>query len=287
MRTCAVLTLAALALPQIARADDKSDKPGVFASLLPRVALGLAVEEMPNDGPHGGLIVRHVTPDGPAAKGGLKPGDIILRVSNIQVDDYEDLLGAVAGNKPGDELTFSTIRNREPIQVKVTLGAAAKDAKGAAAPEGCKSCAYLGVLAVPATSLIDESANRLGLSDDDGLVVIDVIPGSPAAAAGLRHGDVIRTIDGAEVRDPDALRAHVKQAGTGKEVALKVKRGDRTREVKATLAEGPCDIMLYTPKAEGRGDGQTKQVEQLMRRIDQLERRIRELEGNRDRKPEK
>jgi C-terminal processing protease CtpA/Prc len=163
----------------------------------------------------------------------------------------------------------------------VTLGAPAKDA--AATPEGCKRCAYLGVLTVPTTSLSDETADRLGLQDDKGLVVIDVVPGSPAAAAGLRHGDVIRSIDGAEVSDPDALREHVKQAGTGKGVALTVRRGDRTREVKATLAEGPCDVLLFTPRGRVGGD----KIDQLQQKIEALERRIKQLEGKNPPKPEK
>jgi S1-C subfamily serine protease len=262
--------------------QEKAARPGDAPT---RVSVGLAVEEMPDDGPHGGLIVRQVTPDGPAAKAGIEKGDVIVRVSNRQVDDYDELLGVLAGSDPGDQLTFTVVRDREPKRLKVTLGkvagAGGKQAKG----EGGRSCPYLGVLVVPPSELSEETADRLGLEDERGVVVVDVVPGSPAAKAGLRHGDVICGIDGQELREPGALRDRVRQGEAGKEVKLKVKRGEREREVRATLAEGPCDVLLVVPKGRSHdGDGAARVIEQLQRRVDHLEKRLKELEGKRGKK---
>jgi S1-C subfamily serine protease len=108
-------------------------------------------------------------------------------------------------------LTFTVLREGEPKDVKVTLGKAME--MGGNQPEGARTCAFLGVLTVPLPALSDDTLDRLGLGEEDGLVVVEVVPGSPAAGVGLRHGDLIRSIDGKEIRDPDALRSHVHQTG--------------------------------------------------------------------------
>jgi serine protease Do len=245
----------------------------------------MGVEELPNEGPHGGIVVRHLTEAGPAAKAGIRKGDIIVRVSNLLVDDFDDLLGAIAGHKAGDELTFTVLRDDERKRVKVMLGGPAK--KGAKSPEGCHACAYLGAMAMPVPSLSEETADRLGITDDRGLVILDVVPGSPACAAGLRHGDVIRSIDGKEVRDPETLRSLVHKAGVGKEVKFQVRRGDHSREVRATLAAGPCDVLLVTPRSEAGAEDSARVIERLEKRLERLEKRLKTLEGKRDRSPEK
>lgn len=282
------LALLGLSLLPLADAEQKSGAP---ASLLPNVSLGLTVEETSGEGDegHGGLMVREVDESGPAAKAGLKKGDLIVRVSNRPIEDYDELVSAIAGSRPGEQVTFTVIRDNEPKRVKVTLGDGAKDGAKKPAPDGCQKCAYLGVMAIPSHAILPETAAKMGLTDTKGLVILDVVPGSPAAQAGLRHGDVIRTIDGKNVREPRELRHQVHNAGAGKEVKLTVQRGDQTREIQAKVGEEPCcDIHLYTPK-EGTGVGadQSRTIERLERRIERLESRIRELEGPQSRPPAK
>lgn len=249
---------------------------------LPRVSVGIGVEEMPNVGPHGGVIIRHLAAEGPAAKAGLKKGDILVRVSTRQVDDYDELVNVLSGFRPGDKLTFTVLRDGEPKDVMVTLGEPME--RTGENPEGGRTCAYLGVLTVPIPALSDDTLDRLGLGAEDGLVVVDVVPGSPAARVGLRHGDLIRSVDGEEIRNPDALRRHVHQTGVGKEVKLQVKRGEQTREMTATLAEGPCDVRLVFPR---QGGDMANTIEQLRRQIEELEKRLKELEGKSKGTPEK
>jgi serine protease Do len=280
-RIALVLTTSLLSIASLLAQDQAPEKG---RKQLPRVSLGIAVEELPNDAPHGGVVIREVTRDGPAARAGLKTGDVVVRVSDLRVDDLDELLAAIAGHKPGDQLTFTVLRSDAATQVKVTLGESAKDDTGLPKKDGPRRCTFLGVLTVPPAALSDDLADRFGLADENGIVVMDVVPGSPAADAGLRHGDVIRAINGKEVRDPDTLRTHVQQAGPETEIALQVRRGDRTREVKATLADGPCDVRVVTPRP-APGAGSTRQIELLRQRIEQLERRIKELEARPKREP--
>jgi membrane-associated protease RseP (regulator of RpoE activity) len=82
-----------------------------------------------------------------------------------------------------------------------------------------------------------EGRDRLGVTAAPGVVVDEVAPGTPAAAAGLARGDVILAVDNAPVVSGEELRLAVHQRAPGAEVTLQVVRGEDSREVKARLDE--------------------------------------------------
>jgi len=96
---------------------------------------------------------------------------------------------------------------------------------------------YLGVGIQPITP---EIQNSLSLPDRRGAIVKDVTPNSPASRAGLRHGDVIRSIDGQPVRDVDDLRLRIASTPPGREVRLGIWREGRDQAVRVTLDELPA-----------------------------------------------
>ena len=74
-----------------------------------------------------GLLVSSVDPDSPAAKGGLKAGDVIVKLNGRSVEDAADLGREVARLEPGVEATMTVQRDGHPIDLKVTVaGARAK-----------------------------------------------------------------------------------------------------------------------------------------------------------------
>ena len=77
--------------------------------------------------------------------------------------------------------------------------------------------------------------------DTDGIVVEDVIPGSPAAEARLQPGDVIRKFDGREVKSFPALRSMVSQVELNKKVELEVVRNGKAMTVTTEIREQPID----------------------------------------------
>jgi len=260
--------------------------------LLPRTSLGLAVEEMPNDGPHGGLIIRALAPEGAAAKAGLRKGDIIVRVANRAVEDFEDLISTIAGYCCGEKATFTVLRQGRPQKVKVAFGEPMKEGqKTVWQPEGTKSCAFIGACTMPVTELSEDTRDRFGLDKDDGVFVLAVVPGSPAARVGLRHGDVITAVCGKDIEHPDDLRMHVRKCGEGEKVALKVQRGEQSKEIQVSTMKGPCDVLICTPSRLVQEGGEEasetiekmeQQIELLKRRVDQLDRKLRELDARRD-----
>src|SRR5262249_40867858 len=149
---------------------------------------------------HQGPAVRRVTPDSPAARAGLQEGDVITRVDGRQVDDPQTLLNVLAQHKPGDKLKFQVQRDGKEKSLDVTLGTrpaarAGEGLPGSRLPRE-RPTAFLGVQAVPMEELTPRLKERLGISAENGLVVMEVLPDSPAAKAGLRHGDVITGVNG-------------------------------------------------------------------------------------------
>jgi serine protease Do len=78
-------------------------------------------------------------------------------------------------------------------------------------------------------------------SESDGIVVQDVVPGSPAAEAKIQPGDVIRKFDGREVKSFTALRSMVSQVELNRKVDLEIVRNGKAMTVSTELKEQPID----------------------------------------------
>ncbi len=77
--------------------------------------------------------------------------------------------------------------------------------------------------------------------DTDGVTVAEVMPGSPAAQAGVQPGDVIRKFDGREVKNFTVLRTFVAQTPLNKQVELDIVRGGKPVKVTTQIKEQPID----------------------------------------------
>jgi serine protease Do len=107
-----------------------------------------------------------------------------------------------------------------------------------------------GWLGVSIQELSPELASQFGLPDTKGVLVSDVLEGSPAKRAGFERGDVIVAFDGKPVDTPTHLRNVVAQALVGKKVTVKFVRDKKERTVEVTIAEQPKSM-----GQEGREEG--------------------------------
>jgi serine protease Do len=96
-----------------------------------------------------------------------------------------------------------------------------------------------GWIGVEGEALTAESARLAGLDRPGGLLVTGVVAGSPGAAAGIRVGDVLRTVDGKEVADGGQLRYSLATEGVGRSLDVRLMRGGKEQTVKVTLAAPP------------------------------------------------
>jgi serine protease Do len=166
-----------------------------------------------------GALVSSVEPGGPAAKGGLQPGDVITALNGVPVTDSTSLPSQVAGLSPGTSAKVTVWRDKSAKDLSVTIGAL-KDAKTASANTGGADSASaqdarLGVAVRPLTP--EERQND---SLSRGLLVQQ--SNGAAANAGIQPGDVILAVNGQPVTSVQQLKSMVQHAGDS--IALLIQR---------------------------------------------------------------
>lgn len=182
-----------------------------------------------------GALVAQVNPDGPAAKAGLKAGDVIVAVGGKTVADIHDLPRVVADLKPGAAAEMTLLRDGSERRMQVAI-AAQPDDPVQTAEAAVPRQAALGLSLAPVT---DEVRRQLDLPRNaKGAVVVEVAPGSPAAEAALAEGDLIVRVNDSAVSSPADVAKAVQAVRREhrKDLALLVRRGGEERFVALTLA---------------------------------------------------
>jgi len=182
-----------------------------------------------------GALVAGVTDDGPAAKVGIKPGDVIVSFDGKDVADMKALPRIVADTPIGKSAPVTVIRDGQPKQLQVVVGrledaektAAAEQEKdnggGKAAPTKGKQSQTLGLTL---TSITSELHQRYGIpANVTGVLITAVDPKSSAADKGIRPGDIITEVAQEKVSKPEEVVAKVQKAGPGKSILLLINRG--------------------------------------------------------------
>ncbi len=99
-------------------------------------------------------------------------------------------------------------------------------------------------LGVAVSAITPQIAGEIpGAKAGIGLVVLEVVAGSPAARAGLKPEDVIETVDGRPLKEPKDLILHLNQKKPGQRVQLRVLRGGKARNMALTLSTMPSSAV--------------------------------------------
>ena len=175
-----------------------------------------------------GALVGAVTPDMPAARAGLRAGDVITELDGHPVEDAAALSRAIAETAPGDDVRVGFIRNGKPRSIEVALGTAEEEGTKVAATEAA-AADRLGVLVAPLGAALKA---RAGV---DAGVIVERASGA-AARAGVRQGDIILAVNAQPVVSPDDLAATMAKAPA--KVALLVKRPDGEIFIPVDLGQG-------------------------------------------------
>jgi serine protease Do len=218
----------------------------------------------------------------------MQNGDVIVKVDDKDIKDFEDLANILANHKPGNKLSFGIKRAGKDQSLSVTLGEQPRQSNANRRRE--RASAFLGVQTAPLTP---ELKTQLGFDVDAGAVVMEVVPGTPAAKAGVEGKDVITGVNGTKIADPRELRQAIRKAGTGTEVTLEVIRGKDKKELKATLEEAPFGLgefpfpgsPLTRPGISPFAPSDDQRVRKLEHRIEELEKRLHELEQKQGQPP--
>ena len=172
-----------------------------------------------------GAIVSIVEEGSPAAKAGLKQGDIITHYNGKPVADNNQLRNAVSQTTPGATVPLQVLRNGRSETLQATVGELETVKERADAPSAGPSGGKYGMNVQPLTPDVAEGAGVP--RGTQGLIITDIDPAGLAAESQLQEGDVIERVNGKAVRSGEDLRAALDRKD-GKPSLLLVHRQDAT-----------------------------------------------------------
>ncbi len=171
-----------------------------------------------------GALVASADKDGPAGKGGIERGDIVLSFNGHPVDDEHELPALVAQTPINQKVPVEVVRNGKHMTLEVTIGERKEPQVASAKTEEPG-----GNWGMQAADITPEIAQQFHLEGTKGVVIQKVAPDSPSAEAGLQPGDVVLEVNREKVAGVADFAAKAKEAQTKKESALLlVQRGGAT-----------------------------------------------------------
>jgi len=190
-------------------------------TLTPEIA-----EAMKLKGPTGALV-GEVEPNAPAAKAGIKTGDVISAVNGKKVNDPRELRLMIGSMAPGTKAHIEVNREGQTKMFDVQLAEMPATAAGentettteeTAQPE--KTTVFGGVAI---TNITDDIRSALNLPKEiQGAIIADIDADSPAGKAGLREGDVIQDVNKQPVKSAKDLLAISKKLKPNEKILIRV-----------------------------------------------------------------
>ena len=177
-----------------------------------------------------GALVSDVMKDSPAAKAGIKRGDIILEFNGKDVKDVSNLRNMVAQSTIGNEVGMKILRSGREYNVKVTIIEIPRTREVAEViPEHATHDTQAELLhGLNIMDLTKETLKQLGYNKDErGVIIVKVETGSPADEAELRKGDIINEINKKKinsVKDFNRIASYIKR---DENVLLFINRGGK------------------------------------------------------------
>lgn len=255
-----------------------------------------------------GVAVVEVVANGPAARTGLKAGDVLISVDGRSTIEDGGLLGYLAERRPGDVVKLQLMRAGEDLELALTLGefplellSQRPEPRRPAAPEAPKppqlppeaagrpgaDLRWLGAeerpfLGVRLQELSPGLADYFGLPEGaQGLLVEHVHEDGPARSAGLRAGDVLLRLDGRPVASMTEVGELLRERSVGDRVALAWSREGRETRAEAVLGARKKDIWVVSPPESARAERTAARRLELQARRRALQEQIERLEAER------
>ncbi|MBM4041624.1 MAG: PDZ domain-containing protein [Planctomycetes bacterium] len=172
-----------------------------------------------------GVLVVGVDPDSPAAKAGVRAGDVITAVDGQPVADMVQFFKKMLAKNVGDAVSLKLLRGGKEQLCRVAVVAAPK-------PSGAEIVrAKLGLTLQPMTA---EMAPSFGFREPAGLIITAVEKGGPGEKAGLGRGDVLLRLGSIATQSLDQLAVVLEQIGDAQVGLLIARRGRLYRAILTT-----------------------------------------------------
>jgi serine protease Do len=179
-----------------------------------------------------GVLISDVISESPAAKAGLKPGDILLEFDGKKVDAPADLQRTVGLAQPGQSAKMKVWRDQAEKTVELKIGEAPDDKE--AAQQQRQGRVVPSTLGLEVRPITPDLARQLNLKSPEGVIVARVEEGSAAGEAGVQRGDVIREINRQKVRSMADYERLTKDVKDGDRLTVLLQRGQMSLYVAFT-----------------------------------------------------
>lgn len=179
-----------------------------------------------------GALINRVNPKGPAAKAGIRIGDVILSINGHDIQDPEALKFRLATVPVGGDIHLMVSRAGKSFDVKMKAEAAPETPPRQAMTVSGNNPLSGATLGNLSPALADE----IDLHDDsEGVAVIEVAAGTPAARLGLRTGDIIQMLNGADIPSMTELKAALGASQNIRRWQVQLRRGAQVMNLMITL----------------------------------------------------
>lgn len=259
--------------PQV---EPKEAAPLEGAELPPPAEPGYAGMDIDDSDEEGaGVRITRIDVQGPAERGGLEFGDLIVAIDGAPVNTTEAAVDALSKAHAGQVVAFDVERperdgGARSLIVEITLGKRPARRTGAVA------------LGVRAERVTQADLPILNLNEARGALVVEVMPGSPAEQADVPVDAVIVTFDGQPVDGPSDLARYLGVAKPGERARLGYWFDGQLEETEVVLAPAAARPARKAPVEKAAPQGAPKPLEDepaAATKIAELENKIRELEA--------
>jgi serine protease Do len=182
-----------------------------------------------------GALITTVSPNGPADKAGIQPGDVVVEFGGKQVKDSDSLVGMVINTKPGTSVPVVVYRNNVKKTVNVTIeqldldAEQSRQARGGARPDTTEQQPPATSFGMTLDQVTPEIARQLDLpANTGGAIVRDVERNSPAANAGVGPNDVIVEVNRHKVSNVSQVTRELQAVQNGQPAFLLIWRDGST-----------------------------------------------------------
>ncbi len=188
--------------------------------ITPEIKQGL---NLPDDN---GALISDIAPGSPADNSGLKRGDVIVAVNNMQIMDEDDLPKYVANLSPGTKANFKIIRDGKSKTLGIKLSEFPEQQQVSSGKKSTnKTDTAIGLIVDEITPQIQRSYK---LKDNNGVIVVKVLSGSAAQQAGIKAGDIILEANRKKIRNVQDIENEFSKITKGTSVLLLINRSNQT-----------------------------------------------------------
>ncbi|MER1966197.1 Do family serine endopeptidase [Castellaniella sp. GW247-6E4] len=170
-----------------------------------------------------GALVSNVEPGGPAAKAGVRAGDVITGFNGQKIEHMSDLPRLVGGTRPGTEVAVQVWRKGKVVELKAKVAELSDEAAAppAEAEESAASTDMLGLKIGPVASGDKNAPAGVEVLESEG----------PAAQSGIEQGDIVLRVNDVDITSPEQYAKVVKGLNKSRPAVLLIQRGDQSQWV--------------------------------------------------------